>query len=204
MDFFAASLLSQGVRFACNQMRCSCLPRQETAPSLVGCPVGSTAHAAVEVGRVLNASRIRGHVNCVVTPFVSGGLPAAGEPDVKEKRLKGYQAGDTSFKAGLDGYNQIDLLTGTGPVARAEILYFDAGGNLNALRYKDWKLRFTIQDGDITTAHRKQPSWPKSVNLRQIRTSVLSASAKCTCAGWLTKCGAWIYRKRSFAITSSR
>jgi arylsulfatase len=94
-------------------------------------------------------------------------LAAAGEPNVKEQLLTGYQAGDKKFKAHLDGYNQMDLLTGQGPGKREQILYFDAGGNLNALRYKDWKLHFTIQDGDITTAYRKSPSWPKIVNLRQ-------------------------------------
>ena len=53
-------------------------------------------------------------------------LAAAGEPNVKEKLLTGYQAGDKKFKAHLDGYNQMDLLTGKGPGKREEIFYFDA------------------------------------------------------------------------------
>ena len=94
-------------------------------------------------------------------------LAAAGEPNVKEQLLKGYQAGDKKFKAHLDGYNQMDLLTGKGPGKRNEIFYFDASGNMNALRYGDWKLIFTLMEGDLPTAYRKSPAWPKIVNLRQ-------------------------------------
>ena len=94
-------------------------------------------------------------------------LAAVGEPKVKEKLLKGYQAGDKSFRAHIDGYNQLDLLTGKGPGKRNEVFYFDAAGNLNALRYRDWKVVFTLVEGDITTAYRKTPSWPRIINLRQ-------------------------------------
>ena len=45
--------------------------------------------------------------------------------------------------------------------------YFDANGNLNALRYKHWKLHFALMEGDLPTAYRKSPAWPKIVNLRQ-------------------------------------
>jgi len=93
-------------------------------------------------------------------------LAAAGEPDVKEKLLKGHRADGKNFKAHLDGYNQTDLLAGKGPGKRNEIFYFDAGGNLNALRYKDWKVHFTIMEGAINEAYRKTPSWPLIVNLR--------------------------------------
>ena len=49
---------------------------------------------------------------------------------------------------------------------RREIFYFDAGGNLNALRYDDWKLHFTLMEGAINEAYRKTPSWPILFNLR--------------------------------------
>ena len=93
-------------------------------------------------------------------------LAAVGETDIKEKLLKGHQANGKTFKAHLDGYNQMDALTGTGPGHRKEIFYFDAGGNLNAVRYKDWKVHFTIMEGAINEAYRKTPSWPLIVNLR--------------------------------------
>jgi arylsulfatase len=82
------------------------------------------------------------------------------EPDVKKKLLKGHKANGKTFKVNLDGYNQMDLLSGKGPGKRNEIFYFDAGGNLNAVRYKDWKLHFTYIEGDLTEAYRKTPSWP--------------------------------------------
>ena len=93
-------------------------------------------------------------------------LAAAGEPEIKEKLLTGYKANGKDFKVHLDGYNQMDLLTGKGPGKRNEIFYFDAGGNLNAVRYKDWKAHFTIMEGSINEAYRKTPSWPLIVNLR--------------------------------------
>jgi arylsulfatase len=93
-------------------------------------------------------------------------MAAVGEPNIKEKLLKGHKANGKKFKVHLDGYNQLDLLTGKGKGQRDEIFYFDAGGNLNAVRYKDWKLHFTIIEGDLTEAYRKTPSWPIVFNLR--------------------------------------
>jgi arylsulfatase len=49
---------------------------------------------------------------------------------------------------------------------RKEIFYFDAGGNLNAIRYANWKLHFTLTEGPINEAVRIQRSWPTVVNLR--------------------------------------
>src|SRR5262245_6489408 len=39
-------------------------------------------------------------------------MAAAGDPDIKEKLLKGHQAGSKTFKVHLDGYNQLPYLTG--------------------------------------------------------------------------------------------
>jgi arylsulfatase len=93
-------------------------------------------------------------------------LAAAGEPDVKEKLLEGHRAAGKRFKVHLDGYDQTELLAGEGPGKRDEIFYFDAGGNLNALRYNDWKIHWTIMEGSINEAYRKTPSWPLIINLR--------------------------------------
>ena len=49
---------------------------------------------------------------------------------------------------------------------RKEIFYFDQAGNLNALRYQDWKLHFSILEGGINTSYRKTPAWPVLINLR--------------------------------------
>ena len=52
-----------------------------------------------------------------------------------------------SFKVHLDGYNQMPLLTGESTEsAREEVYFFDDDGNLNAFRYKRWKMHFRIQE----------------------------------------------------------
>jgi arylsulfatase len=94
-------------------------------------------------------------------------LAAAGVPDIKEKLLKGHKAGDKTFKVHLDGYNLMPYWQGKEKISpRREIFYFDQGGNLNAIRYNNWKLHFTILEGAINTAYRKQPAWPVLINLR--------------------------------------
>ena len=75
-------------------------------------------------------------------------LAAAGIEDVKEKLLKGWApvSGETSFKVHLDGYNQLDYLTGkVKQSARNEFYYFNDDGQLVAMRYDDWKLQFCEQ-----------------------------------------------------------
>jgi hypothetical protein len=56
----------------------------------------------------------------------------------------GKQLGDQTYKVHLDGYNQMDLLTGKGSSKRHEIWYF-AESNLGALRLDDFKYRFIDQ-----------------------------------------------------------
>jgi arylsulfatase len=94
-------------------------------------------------------------------------LAAAGVSDVKEQLLTGHKAGDKTFKAHLDGYNLLPFFKGEVKESpRKEIFYFDAGGHLNALRYQNWKIHFTIMEGSINEAYRKSPSWPIVINLR--------------------------------------
>ncbi|NNE19503.1 MAG: sulfatase-like hydrolase/transferase, partial [Myxococcales bacterium] len=69
----------------------------------------------------------------------------AGDPDIKDKLLKGQRIGSKSFKVHLDGYNQLDVLLGNGPSQRAEVFYFSDDGDLTALRYNDWKVVFAEQ-----------------------------------------------------------
>jgi arylsulfatase len=73
-------------------------------------------------------------------------LAAAGEPEIKQKLLAGHQAGRRTYKVHLDGYNQLPLVTGTGPGAREEMFYFTDDGELAALRYNQWKIHFLIQE----------------------------------------------------------
>jgi len=91
-------------------------------------------------------------------------MAAAGEPDVKEKLLTGYEANGKTFKVHLDGYDQTELLSGKGPGKRKEIFYFDDQGSLNAIRYDRWKIHFTMMTDWING--QKQSGWPKVVDLR--------------------------------------
>ena len=73
-------------------------------------------------------------------------LAAAGDPDVKDQLLKGYDAEGTTFKVHLDGYNQLPYLTGQQERgARKEFFYFNDDGDLVAMRYENWKIVFEEQ-----------------------------------------------------------
>ncbi len=72
-------------------------------------------------------------------------LAAAGEPDVKEKLLKGHTANGKRYKVHLDGYNQLDMMLGNGPSHRKEFFYVTDDGELSALRVGDWKAIFLEQ-----------------------------------------------------------
>jgi arylsulfatase len=73
-------------------------------------------------------------------------LAAAGVPDVKEKLLKGYQAGSKSFKVHLDGYNLLPAFKDEAQEwPRKEFFYFSDDGDLLALRYDRWKFVFAEQ-----------------------------------------------------------
>jgi len=72
-------------------------------------------------------------------------MAAVGEPDIKGKLLKGYQANGKTFKVHLDGYNLTDYLGGKGPDPRKDFFYFNDDGSLVALRYNQWKIVFAEQ-----------------------------------------------------------
>jgi len=64
-------------------------------------------------------------------------MAAAGVPDVKEKLLTGYQAGEKHFRVHLDGYNQLPYLTGGNiESARHEFFYYGEH-DLFAIRYNN-------------------------------------------------------------------
>src|SRR5262245_8749668 len=72
-------------------------------------------------------------------------VAAAGNPDVKDELLKGYTAGNKTFKVHLDGYNITDYLAGKGPDPRRDFIYFVDDGSLVGLRYDQWKIVFAEQ-----------------------------------------------------------
>ncbi|NUO47670.1 MAG: arylsulfatase [Polyangiaceae bacterium] len=92
---------------------------------------------------------------------------AAGMPDIKERLAKGTKLGTKEFRVHLDGYNFLPYFRGEadkGP--REEIYYFDQHGNLNAVRYDDWKVSFAVQHGNIATGTRAVTAWAGICNLR--------------------------------------
>jgi arylsulfatase A-like enzyme len=73
-------------------------------------------------------------------------MAVAGDAEIKDKLLKGHQAGAKTFKVHLDGYNQLPYLTGQQERgARKEFVYFNDDGDLVALRYENWKFVFEEQ-----------------------------------------------------------
>lgn len=67
-------------------------------------------------------------------------LAAAGDTNITERLLKGTTIGGKNFKVHLDGYNQLDYLTGKIPKSnRNEFAYFNDDAELVAYRYGNWK-----------------------------------------------------------------
>jgi arylsulfatase A-like enzyme len=91
-------------------------------------------------------------------------VAAAGNPNIAEELKKGKQLGDATYKVHLDGYDQMNLITGKGPSARHEILYFTES-TLSAVRIDDYKYRFTDQPGGWLGGTVKV-DWPILTNLR--------------------------------------
>jgi arylsulfatase len=95
-------------------------------------------------------------------------LAAAGNPDVKDQLAKGTTLNGKQFKVKLDGYNFMPYFQGKEPKGpREKFFYFDQGGNLNALRWNDWKVSFaTPSEGNIATSTREVTAWALITNLR--------------------------------------
>jgi arylsulfatase len=71
-------------------------------------------------------------------------VAAAGDSAVTDALLKGKNIGGKNYRVHLDGYDQLDLITGVGPSKRNEVWYF-AEGRLGAVRIGDYKFRFIDQ-----------------------------------------------------------
>jgi arylsulfatase len=91
-------------------------------------------------------------------------VAAAGNPNIAQELLAGKQLGDQTYKVHLDGYNQIDFLTGKGPSKRNEIFYF-AETTLGAVRIGDYKYRF-IDQPQGWLGNTVKVDWPILTNLK--------------------------------------
>src|SRR5262249_14344928 len=94
-------------------------------------------------------------------------LAAAGVPDIVEKLQNGYKANGKTWKVHADGYNFLPYFKGeTKKGPREEVFYFGQGGELNGVRWNDWKVDFAGVNGNIATGTRVVTGWPLIVNLR--------------------------------------
>jgi arylsulfatase len=100
-------------------------------------------------------------------------VAAAGDPDVKQKLLKGWTptSGGPSFKNHLDGYNILPYLEGKEDKSpRREFFYFNDDGQLVAFRRDAWKVVFCEQRQEGTLQVWAEPftclRLPKLFNLR--------------------------------------
>ena len=94
-------------------------------------------------------------------------LHAAGVPGIQDKLRDGYTANGKEWRVHLDGYDFLPFFKGeVGDSPRDEIVYFSQGGELNAVRFRNWKVHFAMQQGNIATATREVTEWPAIVNLR--------------------------------------
>ncbi|XZE56982.1 arylsulfatase [Planctomycetaceae bacterium SH139] len=98
--------------------------------------------AGIKGGRISN--EILSLEDCLPTL-----LAAAGEPEIKEKLLKGHQVGAKNFKVHVDGYNFLPYLKGEVDEGPRDTFYaFVDDGSLGALRYKRFKFHFSTQTRD--------------------------------------------------------
>jgi arylsulfatase A-like enzyme len=98
-------------------------------------------------------------------------LAIAGDPDVKDKLLKGDTVGDMTYKVHLDGDNLVPYLTGEEDKSpRESFFYVNDDQQLTGLRYDNWKLVFMEQRAPGTLLVWANPftslRLPKIYNLR--------------------------------------
>ena len=73
----------------------------------------------------------------------------AGDTDVKERLLKGTTINGRTYKNYIDGYNQLDYLSGKVKESpRNEFWYVNDDGQVVAARYLDWKVVFLENRGE--------------------------------------------------------
>jgi arylsulfatase A-like enzyme len=95
-------------------------------------------------------------------------VAAAGDLTVTKELLAGLKVGDKTFKNHLDGYNFLPFFKGDEPKGpRKEFFYFTDSGDLNAMRYNDWKIEFSWVKGNLFTGQVQTQNVPIVVNLRQ-------------------------------------
>lgn len=91
-------------------------------------------------------------------------VAAAGNPNIGDELKQGKNLCGRNYKVHLDGYNQLDFISGKSTSKRHEIVYF-AESTLGAVRIDDFKYRFIDQPGGWI-GNTVKPDFPILVNLR--------------------------------------
>jgi len=74
---------------------------------------------------------------------------AAGNAQITEQLLKGVELGGRSYRNHLDGYNQLDYLSGKVKASpRNQFIYVNDDGQVVAMRVNDWKAVFLENRGE--------------------------------------------------------
>jgi arylsulfatase len=73
----------------------------------------------------------------------------AGAPDITEKLRNGVELNGRTYKNYIDGYNQLDYLSGKVKESpRKEFIYADDGGHVVCIRVGDWKAVYAENRAD--------------------------------------------------------
>jgi arylsulfatase len=118
----------------------------------------------IEPGSVSN--QVVGHHDWLPTI-----LAMAGDAEVTDKLLKGYEVGDVTYKVHPDGFNLVPYLTGQAEKSpRDSFIYCNDDQQVTGLRYDNWKLVFLEQRAPGTLRIWAEPFTqlrvPKLFNLR--------------------------------------
>jgi arylsulfatase len=98
----------------------------------------------IPAGQVLNG--IVSHNDWFVTL-----LAAVGDTDIADRLKAGTELAGATYRAHLDGHNQLDYLTAaTDQSPRQHFFYVSDDGDLTALRYDNWKIVFMEQRAEGT------------------------------------------------------
>ncbi|MGF1718973.1 sulfatase-like hydrolase/transferase [Vibrio kyushuensis] len=85
-------------------------------------------------------------------------MAAVGEPNIKEELLEGKEIEGVERIAHIDGYNQLDMLSGKGDSNRREFFFYNES-DLNAVRVDEWKVHLRTK----TTWTEPAKEWPFGV-----------------------------------------
>lgn len=92
---------------------------------------------------------------------------AAGNPNLVADLAKGSSLNNKQWRVYLDGYNFLPFFKGeVKDSPREEYFYFGMNGDLDAIRWKDWKVSFATMHGGFGTASRKVTNVPLVTNLK--------------------------------------